>query len=498
MMALFPFLAGDNRHHGNEGASPQDLESTVDTRASISCKGPLNHDPPSQAPASLNVGSQPRATIVARKSSSFSESSSHASTPRRVLFPRYGEAPHPEQTRMANPSSVAQPAPVHKSVLQEGQSSSSLDSFSSPADQACEKASTVGRLSPTGGVVSQDQRLVLDTASLGRVPLTSILRPPSKSFPLMVSETTSHKSPGNKTEAVDKIPSVESDIPSLASTTSQQSVEEANVAAVAVVAKIKPSKARRSVSAPVSQADHKKISFDPRVWVREFTRSPSEDIWYTPAELEKFKCEAIQLILEQSETELVPTGTGRFVPRKVIPQGKALFSHKALRMETTEDIIQSDIIAQKIASKEALKKKEVRKILVVDPHDICVKLFAKAFKLIFPTAEVIGASNVDEALVRTKSSSIDVVLVEERLKLFHQHNCAISSGSALIRTLKQQFPQAVFIGVSTRLKDDSPNLKQGGADLCWSKPPPRMDECIADEILRLLLDRRGRIRDFIA
>ena len=464
--------------------------------------------------------------FVMRSMSSSSEHSNQSqpspSTRRRVIFPSLHHrsswpiAPCPNQDHDINCT-----GPVG--------SKGALPVFPVSPPLVSDKE-TIGMSDCNGGSLGngglQSQRLILPPTtprtSRGRtvscdLPLRSILRGPKSSKLHGAMQTPS--SNRSRSIVVDKIPSVESDIPSLASTISLSSVEDAACTAHQETSSnlplpSRPSQQRtvRGLSAPEIQMDRKKISFDPRVWVREFQRTPGEVkvTWYSNKDLEAFKTEAIKLIMANSETELVPTGTGRFVPRKVVPKSKAFFSHRALRMDAVEDV-END---QREIARKNVQQREIRRILIVDPHDICVKLFAKSFKNILPHVEVVGTVSSEEALERSLSQTFDVVLVEERLKLFHQQedrqllakrnktNCQnLASGASLIRALKEQLDKALFIGVSTRLREDGRKLKEGGADLCWSKPPPKMDDCIVDEILRALLLRRcqqGTLQEIFA
>jgi hypothetical protein len=114
------------------------------------------------------------------------------------------------------------------------------------------------------------------------------------------------------THLVTKISSVESDIPSLASTSSQSSMEDAGVTSTLA----EPRRTNlRSISDPQwFRSSSTNVSFDPRVWICVFERSPAEreTTWYTAQEMESFKTEAWQLIRRcSSGTVLIPTGTGR-------------------------------------------------------------------------------------------------------------------------------------------------------------------------------------------
>eukprot|EP00522_Entomoneis_paludosa_P010462 CAMPEP_0172447872 /NCGR_PEP_ID=MMETSP1065-20121228/7042_1 /TAXON_ID=265537 /ORGANISM="Amphiprora paludosa, Strain CCMP125" /LENGTH=556 /DNA_ID=CAMNT_0013199243 /DNA_START=334 /DNA_END=2004 /DNA_ORIENTATION=+ len=547
-MTLFPFL--DTRHQHPSGSAVEDTRGNSECQPPLFAKShiSLNATPPAPptpttqekqrkatdiACATLNNlqyhpqfgGDAPASSRMTRTMSSSSDCSNHShtstcSSKRRTIFPHYNGSASFALENSDSRFLLVSPQ-VNKKKLG-GEASSSMESFSSAStrqEQECSVDVSLppvpsalqppAHFSPSSGPqgqhltlppLSPHQKTTIQSAS-GTASLPSILRSPSR-FVKKAGDTP-ETSPRSVKIVVDKIPSVESDIPSLASTASQSSMEDpaavqqhATKNAIAAAAAHKPARTR-SLSAPLTNTERKKISFDPRVWVREFTReSDEEDVtWYSSKDMEAFKREAIQLILACSETELVPTGTGRFVPRKVMPQTKAFYSHRALRMDTDEDVVQSEQIAEVIASRVTLKEREIKRILIVDPHDICIKLFAKGFKNILPHVETIGVSSSEEALSRCKSLSFDIILVEERLKLFHQQQaskCPISSGSALIREMKPKSKETLFVGVSTRLREDAPKLKAGGADLCWPKPPPKMDGSLSDSLLQMILERRGR------
>lgn len=423
-------------------------------------------------------------------------SSSSGRFERRIIFPRQQVASPPSTENSDFSSTIFSTntcTPHHRNELEVN---SSFDSFSSSRDQEGDAIAQIPQ-SPDPKDSQDRQSILHPTAAVGDsasspVPLISILRPSSKFASLSRN--------AGKT-SVNKIPSVESDIPSLASTVSQSSVDDAaafqqikNAVALAKVS----SGALRNPKTSFAHSEHKKISFDPRVWVREFSRSKEEEetTWFSSNDLETFKREVIQLMMERSETELVPTGTGRFVPRKVIPPSKAFFSNKALQLESEEDIALSESISEKVETRRKLAEQQVKRVLIVDPHDICIKLFTKGLRSIFPHIETVGVSTCEEALAHCESVSFDMILVEQRLKHIqhHQiHKCSISSGAELLKALKVKMEEAVLIGVSARLREDAVKLKTAGADICWPKPPPKMDEACADTLLRLVVERRGLV-----
>eukprot|EP00548_Thalassiothrix_antarctica_P000088 CAMPEP_0194140284 /NCGR_PEP_ID=MMETSP0152-20130528/9839_1 /TAXON_ID=1049557 /ORGANISM="Thalassiothrix antarctica, Strain L6-D1" /LENGTH=299 /DNA_ID=CAMNT_0038838467 /DNA_START=521 /DNA_END=1420 /DNA_ORIENTATION=- len=246
---------------------------------------------------------------------------------------------------------------------------------------------------------------------------------------------------------------------------------------------------------PLSESEDSlvnKVRFDPRVWVHQFQREKEELIttWFSGDEMDRFKQRAIERVW--SFTELVPTGTGRLV-RKPFGNSKALFTNPALLADDEED----NLIINRMV------RIEVRRILVIDPHDLCAKLFKKSLRKIFTNAEITTAISSGEALrcieCKGGNNSFDLFLVEERLKIVQgreDHNC---SGSGLIKLLKKKYNgsiersrHALFIGISAHFEQDKDKLLKGGAALTWPKPPPGLDEAMRNRILKELLVTRGK------
>lgn len=295
------------------------------------------------------------------------------------------------------------------------------------------------------------------------MPLRPILRRSSYS----VTEGSSKNEPDFRC----KVSSVGSDIPSLAS--SNVSLEELFVV---LPNKRDNGRLQRSVSDPTARTN---IQFDPRILVREFQRGQTEqeNLWYTHEDMETFKSEALQLVIKHTETQLLPTGTGRFV-QKEVRTAKALYSHKALRWEN-ESILEQRVVQE-----------EIRNVLVVDPHDICLQLFAKGLQQMFPRANIFTASSSDEALLYAHKKIFDIVIVEERLKVFHRQNRnSTASGLALFRNMAEIMPRAIYIGVSASA--DRTSWNKSGVDLVWTKPPPTMDHELRREMVKALLIKRG-------
>jgi CheY-like chemotaxis protein len=253
---------------------------------------------------------------------------------------------------------------------------------------------------------------------------------------------------------------------------------------------------RRSVSEP-TRLYNKSISFDPRIWVREFERTQEEheSTWHSNEDMERFKRHALALIMARQQTDFIATGTGRMVG---LPPQRPIFTHSALTLDGPDDAVEA-LRTEKYRC--AVVQNEIRNILLVDPHDICLSLFTKAMKALLPLANVFIARSSQEALAHMSSGKrFDIILVEERLKLFHgqsnkntKERC--NSGSELIRTLiSLGATGSLFVGVSAHLDRDQDALEHGGADLCWSKPPPLMDLGLRNHLLKSLLLKRGRAR----
>jgi hypothetical protein len=328
---------------------------------------------------------------------------------------------------------------------------------------------------------------------------------------------------------VTKISSVDSDIPSLASSMGSESQtsngDEGRGATSLLRCKQDSEDLEGHKSRPVqltrSIGTGKYISFDARVWVCEFERVPGEreSTWYTTKDLEGFKQEAVQRILQYTEQQ------SKLVHIQGPPpcSSRALYSHVALQALDGELDTTTSIDPR---FRQAVLENEIRSILLVDPHDIYLKLFTKSLKIALPHVTVTACTSSEEAMEHlepattaglgstapVKKRRFDIIIIEERLKIFHrQHRnggatqrnggeyssakeCH-ASGSALLRSLSSvgdSHSKSVFIGVSARLAEDGARLKESGADFCWAKPPPPMNPVLMDDLLKTLLLKRGR------
>lgn len=288
----------------------------------------------------------------------------------------------------------------------------------------------------------------------------SILRPSSYGTP-------------QRSVEVGKVSSVESDIPSLApsdTSDAQPPFSESGCFedSYHLLSKLSPTATKHD------------IVFDPRVLVREFSRDEEEasTIWYTSEEMKSFKLEATKRILAFTRTEIIPTGTGRMIERVVTPTStKVLFSHAALKVDAVDLPFPAFDSVNGVSS--SIASDNIKKILIVDPYDICLKLFSKAFQQAMPGVIISTSRTSEEALKQVIKTDFDLIIVEERLKLFHRPQPGVcgnmnASGSLLLQRIADITKnRAILVGVSAHLPEDSQRLKDvGKADLLWGKPPP--------------------------
>jgi hypothetical protein len=444
-----------------------------------------------------------------------------------------------------------------------------LQSLEIPEDTATRARSTTGRRS----VLSRYQLTVptnlfstTNTSKEEEVPqsqspkaavsvgakLVSILRASSFGSSSATTAGTDNISNNNsKAHTSRSVPSLKSLHGCEYGTSSSQSSLETAASSPSAVAASQP-QMRRSCSEPGSGGRNHSIQFDPRIWIREFQRSEEEHdcTWYNDDDMDRFKRHALALVMARDQmiadsTNILPTGTTRTIRTKNNNKnGKAnstttrpaFFTHAALTLDgettsptSTASYAASDVLREALQSdryRAVVAQQKIRRILLVDPHDICVTLFRKAFTTLLPKVEIVAATSATQALecIANTQESFDILVVEERLQpLFHQHannnNSTIasslsssseqqsttsiaqsSSGSGLFRSLasiqnkkdRHCRSAALWIGVSAHLTKDRTSLEAAGADLCWGKPPPKMSDDLRNQLLQLLLSKRGQ------
>ncbi len=302
---------------------------------------------------------------------------------------------------------------------------------------------------------------------------------------------------------------------------------------------------------------NKIIRFDPRVWVHEIQCPPVDKIWYSAADMNRFKYEAILRIRKWScknqhkqnsrSLTMISTGTGRIVnvdnngglstsspsfsnngvaPSDAIRannNNRVIYTNPALSCESEDDDDDDEdsVMANLLSMRETAVQYEFKSILIVDSHDIFLKLLSKGFKLLFPHVQIATACTVEQAwkqiermkLYRKRngeeiySHGFDLIVVEERLKPHvkpRSSTCEPTwNGSSLIQKIKKDiYDMATFnkyskrypliIGISAYLNHDMQHLKASGSDFVWGKPPPKMDDNLRMEMLKKVMLKRNR------
>ena len=267
---------------------------------------------------------------------------------------------------------------------------------------------------------------------------------------------------------------------------------------------------------------NKRIRFDPRVWVHEIQRPESEMTWYTADDMKRFKREAILRIREWTlkkerqwgsssfGSQMIATGTGRIITRgRRFPDAlkKALYTSPALSIDA-ECLEEECSIRHK---RQQASLEEFKTVLLVDCHDIFLKLLSKDIKAMLPHVDIVTAKSVEEALAkmeeakknRQTSHGFDLIVVENRLRLGPSRvkgGQTVLSGANLIQRIAfdaagktgQENRLPVVIGMSAYLHQDGNKLRDSGADFIWNKPPPKMDSVLRDKLLLFAMKKRHR------
>jgi CheY-like chemotaxis protein len=222
----------------------------------------------------------------------------------------------------------------------------------------------------------------------------------------------------------------------------------------------------------------RRISFDERVSVLEFDST---------------SCVSLK--------DLEPASPVRPVPKIILCSRNSPDSSANLMVDVYPDCPVLPILRKPALTLDLLLRKEIRRILMVDPHDIFLQLFSKRLQEILPHVEILKAHSSEEALqilstTTSSSTRFDIIITEERLSLFHKHKNG-KSGSALLAHLRQHYPQqyhqSLLIMVSAHWQADHAAMAQSGADYCWSKaPPPVLHPARLEEMIHTLLHKRGQ------
>jgi hypothetical protein len=324
-----------------------------------------------------------------------------------------------------------------------------------------------------------------------------------------------------------KSSSIESDIPSLASLSSNSEQGSLSVGSYSDVSfsdrRACSNSNSRHWNSKKKHGEGKSVCFSPHIWVHEFQRSEAEKeaVWFTAEEMSNFKDVAIQCIIAHN-SKSSRNVAGKAVFYNQGGAGKVLYSHPALGVDgehhpaftyrkrgvTTRFTTVSQLRINQF--RDAIAETEVRNILIVNSHDVFLKLFAKGMRKMFPYAMITAARAREDALMhieerRSKKKGdtniFDVVVIEEKPKktCSHEDDDETLTGTRLLFDITKVYcspnasMKALFVGVCSDTKTEILKFKAHGADFVWRKPPPLMDDSLRDTILRSLLIKRGRI-----
>ena len=196
---------------------------------------------------------------------------------------------------------------------------------------------------------------------------------------------------------------------------------------------------------------------------------------------------------------------------------RALFAEEVLH--TTDD---DAIVHDGSLEFFQLMKEEMQRILIVDNSLSSRKLFRRHILSMFPHSHVDLATSGEDVLDKIDVCyergciNYDLVVVEEHLHRGDEvaTTCSSSSldltGSELLcllnemevgttvrpemrdKSKKFDSRKSLKIGVSVSLGRDCESLRiRGGADLFWSKPPPKPSNLLRNQVLNALLSKRG-------
>lgn len=299
------------------------------------------------------------------------------------------------------------------------------------------------------------------------------------------------------------------------------------------------------------QIGRKKIRFDPRIWVHEYQQAPDVlEGWYTPNDMDRFKHEVLHRIrryeaqkqrlpVSQKKKRTIPqidilsSGTGRIISlgqsaRRSHRSVRAIYTNPALTAEAessddedSEQCCEKDkVISRSHQTLDDIARTEIRRVLLVEPHDIFARLLTRGIRDMLPQTQIICTRTGEEALEciswakkisqrKGESIEFDLIIAEERLHVANdlrygqvQSSRSESSGSALLSLLNDQQSQPsdssfvrrvpVLIGMSAYIEQDGHKLESSGSDFVWSKPPPKMDKILKAALIRRLMQKRNK------
>ena len=290
------------------------------------------------------------------------------------------------------------------------------------------------------------------------------------------------------------------------------------------------------------KSQHSFVHFDPTITIRECVvreepKDDEESNWYSETELRTFVAKTVNLChfaavnavktyslpsVKKAYEDAQEAGIKSPILCSTYPEHRALFADPVVHITDGDAVVHE-------GSKKFFKiiAKEMQRVLIVDNSPMTLKLFQRKILSMFPHVHIDTVLSGEDALDKIEAGSkrkglnYDLIIVEERLQnddeelsydltgseLLHLVNGMESSSTSPIHyRTKQESEKATTpsndkissrlclkIGVSVSLGEDCESLsKKGGADLFWSKPPPKPSNGLRNQIMNALINKRGK------
>mmetsp|Transcript_7576 Transcript_7576/g.17190 ORF Transcript_7576/g.17190 Transcript_7576/m.17190 type:complete len:491 (-) Transcript_7576:221-1693(-) len=283
---------------------------------------------------------------------------------------------------------------------------------------------------------------------------------------------------------------------------------------------------------------HSFVQFNPTITVRECVGEDGPDDqesnWFSEKELRSFMAETVNLChssaviavktysrpaVKKAYETAQEVGVKSPVLSSSCPEYRALFAEPVL-CATDEDAIVHD------GSKKffEIMQREMQRVLIVDNSPTTLKLFRRHVLTMFPHVQIETAVSGEDALGKIQvdpkraGTDYDLIIVEERLQQCDadMEESLDLTGSEMLRLVNEmetiaechcngikqvgciksrKIPsrRSLKIGVSVSLGEDCESLRNnGGADLFWSKPPPKPSNGLRNQVMNALLSKRGK------
>lgn len=283
------------------------------------------------------------------------------------------------------------------------------------------------------------------------------------------------------------------------------------------------------------------VHFDPTITVRECIGGDEErpKNWFSVDELRSFMVETVNVCRSSAvaavENYSLPAVKDAYekahevgVRRPVLSSTQPEYRDRALYADPCLQFTDEDSLVHDGSNKFfGIVARQMRRVLIVDNSPTALKLFRRHVLCMFPHVQVDVATSAEEALDKIEIDpkraclNYDMMIVEERLqrgrssdaeeldltgsellRLVNEMESSASSdgtnhikqeGSRRAKPSRAPSRRSLKIGVSVSLGEDCESLRnEGGADLFWSKPPPKPSNSLRNQVINTLLGKRGK------